>query len=138
MAKEMVIPSHFGKSNEARTTNPSPPYHQICSHAKESDKRKRRRKRRKKTGSTTSQDVGCGEDFTIYKDESSMEEEDNKESNKTKVKSADSVRAHGYFVLHAVCSACSFVVNGNFILFFWVNGNFIFYFLWVNMNFGRK
>jgi hypothetical protein len=39
--------------------------------------------------------------------------------------------AHGYFVLHAVCSACSFVVNGNFILFFWVNGNFIFYFFWV-------
>ena len=36
--------------------------------------------------------------------------------------------AHGHFVLHAVCSACSFIVNGNFILFFWVNGNFIFYF----------
>jgi hypothetical protein len=46
--------------------------------------------------------------------------------------------AHGYFVLHAVCSACSFIVIGNFILFFWVNGNFIFYLFWVNMNFGRK
>ncbi len=46
--------------------------------------------------------------------------------------------AHGYFVLHAVCSAFSFVVNGNFILFFWVNSNFILYFFWVNMNFGRK
>ncbi len=46
--------------------------------------------------------------------------------------SPKSVTCHGYFVLHAVCSACSFVVNGNFILFFWVNGNFIFYFVWVN------
>jgi hypothetical protein len=44
--KEMVITSHFGKCNEARATNPSPPYHQIGSHAKESDKRKWRRKRR--------------------------------------------------------------------------------------------
>jgi hypothetical protein len=30
---------------------------------------------------------------------------------------------HGYFVLHAVCSACSFIVNDNIILFFWVNSN---------------
>jgi hypothetical protein len=37
--------------------------------------------------------------------------------------------AHGYFVLHAVCSACRFGVNGNFNLFFWVNGNFILFFL---------
>jgi hypothetical protein len=36
----MVITSHFGKCNEARVTNPSPPYHQIGSHAKESNKRK--------------------------------------------------------------------------------------------------
>ncbi len=35
----------------------------------------------------------------------------------------------GYFVLHAVCSACRFDVNGEFILFSWVNGNFILFFL---------
>jgi hypothetical protein len=40
---------------------------------------------------TTSQDVGNGEDFTIYKYEGSTEEMDNKESNKAKVKHADSV-----------------------------------------------
>jgi hypothetical protein len=39
------------------------------------------------------------------------------------------ILAHGYFVLHAVCSACRFTVNGNFNLFFWVNGNFILIFL---------
>jgi hypothetical protein len=93
MTTEMVISSHFVKSNEAQATNPSPHYHQIGSqHAKESDKRTQRRKRRKKAGTTTSQEVGSGEDFTIYKDEGSPEEEDNKESSKAKVKIVDSVR----------------------------------------------
>jgi hypothetical protein len=89
----MVISSHIVKTNKAQATNPTPHYHQIGSqHAKESDKRKLRRKRMKKTGTTTSQDVGSGEDFTIYKDEGSTEEEDNKESSKTKVEIGDSVR----------------------------------------------
>ncbi len=38
--KEMVTTSLFDKSNEAQATNPSPPYHQIGSHAEESDKKK--------------------------------------------------------------------------------------------------
>jgi hypothetical protein len=63
MAKEMVITSHLGKSNKARATNPSSPYHQIGSHAKESDKMKWRRKRKKTAETTTSQDMGSGEDF---------------------------------------------------------------------------
>ncbi len=47
---------------------------------------------RKKARTTTSQDVGSGEDCTIYKDEGSTEEEDdNTESNKAKDKIADSV-----------------------------------------------
>ncbi len=47
----------------------------------------------KRQGPTTSQDVGSGEDRTIYKDEGSTEEEDNnKESDKAKVKNADSVK----------------------------------------------
>jgi hypothetical protein len=47
---------------------------------------------RKKAGTTTSQDVGSGEGCTIYKDEGSTEEEDDKtESNKVKDKNADSV-----------------------------------------------
>jgi hypothetical protein len=70
----MVITSHFGKCNEARATNPSPPYHQIGSHAKKSNKRKQRRKRRKRAGTTTSQDMGSAGDFTIYKDGGSTEE----------------------------------------------------------------
>ncbi len=100
MSKKMLITLHFGGSNRAQATNLSPPYHQFGSHTKESDKRKRRRKRRKKSGTTTSQDVGNGEDFTIYKDEGSVEEEDNTESNKAKVKIADSVRtgSSGFFV----------------------------------------
>ncbi len=89
--KEMVITSHFGKCNEAWATNPSPPYHQIGSHAKESDKRKQRRKRRKKVRTATSQDMGNGGDFTIYKDGGSTGEEDNNESNKVKVEITDSV-----------------------------------------------
>ncbi len=36
--------------------------------------------------------MGSGEDFTIYKDEGSMEEEDNKASNEAKGKIVDSVR----------------------------------------------
>jgi hypothetical protein len=98
--KEMVITSHFGKRNESRATNPSPPYHQIGSHAKESDKRKWRWKRSKKAGTTTSQDMGSGGDFTIYEDGGSTEEEDNNESNKTKVKIAESVEtgSSGFFV----------------------------------------
>jgi hypothetical protein len=96
----MVIKSHFGECNEARATDPSPPYHQIRSHPKESDKRKRRRKRRKKAGTTTSQDMGSGVDFTIYEDGGSTEEEDNNESNKAKVEIADSVEpgTSGFFV----------------------------------------
>jgi hypothetical protein len=90
----------LANANEARATNPSPPYHQIGSHAKESDKRKWRRKRRKKAGITTSQDMGSGVDFTIYKDGGSKEEEDNNVSNEAKVKIADSVEtgSSGFFV----------------------------------------
>ena len=93
MKTERVISSHFIESNKAWTTNPSPHYHQIGSqHAKESDKGKQRRTRRKKAGTTTSQDVGSGEDCTISKDDGSTEEEeDSKESNKAKVKIVDSV-----------------------------------------------
>ena len=48
METEMAISSHFIKSHEERTTNPSPHYHQIGSqHDKVSDKRKQRRTRRK-------------------------------------------------------------------------------------------
>jgi len=51
METEIAISSHFVKSNEERTTNPSPHYHQIESqHVIESDKRKLRRTRRKKAG----------------------------------------------------------------------------------------
>jgi hypothetical protein len=93
MEIEMAISSHFVKSNEERTTNPSPHYHQIgFQHDKESDKRKQRRKRRKKAGTTTSQDVGSSDDCTISKDEGSTEEEeDNNESNEGKVEIADCV-----------------------------------------------
>ena len=50
------------------------------------------REMRKKAGTTTSQDVGSGEDCTIYKDEGSIEEEDdNTESNKALEKIAESV-----------------------------------------------
>ena len=86
METEIAIASHFVKSNEERTTNPSLHYHQIGSqHVIESDKRKQRRTRRKKA--TTSQDVG-----NISKDEGSTEEEeDNNESNKGKVEIADCV-----------------------------------------------
>jgi hypothetical protein len=59
----MVITSHFGKHNEAWATDPSFPYNQVGSHAKESNKRKRRRKRRDKAGTTASQDMGSGGDF---------------------------------------------------------------------------
>ncbi len=98
--KERVITSHLGKCIEARATDPSPPYHQIGSHAKESDKRKQRRKKRKKAGTTTSQDMGSGEDFTIYKDGGSTEEEDNNKSNKSKVEIVHSVEtgSSGFFV----------------------------------------
>ncbi len=58
--KEMVITSHFGKHNVAWATDPSHPYYQIGSHAKESDEKKRRRKRRKKAGTISSQDMGSG------------------------------------------------------------------------------
>ncbi len=96
----MVITSHFSKCNGARATNPSPLYHQIGSHAKESDKRKRRRKRRKKAGTTASQDLVSDGDFTIYKDGGSIEEEDNNKSNKAKVEIADSVEtdSSGFFL----------------------------------------
>ncbi len=93
MKTEMGISSHFLESNEARATNPSPRYHQFVSkHAKESERRKQRRVRRKKAGTSSSQDVGSGDNYTIYKDEGSTdEEEDNTESNKAKDKFADSV-----------------------------------------------
>jgi hypothetical protein len=96
----MVIRSHLRECNEAWATNPSPPYHQIGSHTKESDKRKWRRKRRKKAGTTTSHDMGSGGDFTIYKDGGSTEEEDNNKSNKAKVEIANSVEigSSGFFV----------------------------------------
>ncbi len=89
----MGISSHFVKGNEAWANNPSPHYHQFGSkHAKESERRKQRRERRKKAGTSSSQDIGSGDDFTIYKDEGSTEEEnDNTESNKAKDKFADSV-----------------------------------------------
>jgi hypothetical protein len=92
----MVISSHFVKSNEERTTNPSPHYHQIgFQHDKVSDKRKQRITRRKKAVTTTRQDVGSSDDCTIIsKDEGSTEEEeeeDNNESNEGKVKIADYV-----------------------------------------------
>jgi hypothetical protein len=35
-------------------------------------------------------------------------------------------------------SACSFVVNGNFILFFWVNSNYIFLFFLGEHEFWKK
>ncbi len=91
METEIAISSHFIKSNEERTTNPSPHYHQIGSQRViESDKRKQRRTRRKKAGTTTSQDVGSSDE--ISKDEGSTEEEeDNNESNKGKVEIADCV-----------------------------------------------
>ncbi len=93
MKTEMGILSHFVKSNEARATNSSPRSHQFGSkHAKESEQRKQRRVRRKKAGTSSSQDVGSGDNYTIYKDEGSTEEEDdNTESNKAKDKFADSV-----------------------------------------------
>jgi hypothetical protein len=93
MEIEMAILSHFAKSNEARATNPSPHYHQFgFQHAKEPDKRKQSRAMRKKAGTTTSQDMGSGDACTIYKNESSTEEEDDStESNKAKDKIADSV-----------------------------------------------
>ena len=89
----MVISSHFVKSNEERTTNPSPHYHQIgFQHDKVSDKRKQRITRRKKAVTTTRQDVGSSDDCTISKDEGSTEEEeDNNESNEGKVEIADCV-----------------------------------------------
>jgi hypothetical protein len=91
--KQRAILSHFVKSNKARATNPSPHYHQFGSqHAKEFDKRKQRREMKKQAGTTTSQDVGSGEDCTIHKDEGTTEEEDdNTESNNAKDKIADSV-----------------------------------------------
>ena len=93
MKTEMAISLHFVESNEARATNPSPRYHQFISqHAKESERRKQRREKRKKAGTSSSQDVGSGDNYTIYKDEGSTEEEDdNTESNKAKDKFADSV-----------------------------------------------
>ncbi len=93
MKTEMGISSHFAKSNEARATNPSPRYHKFGSkHAKESEQRKQTRERRKKAGTSSSQDVGSGDGYTIYKDEGTTEEEeDNTESNKAKEKFADSV-----------------------------------------------
>jgi len=91
METEIAISSHFIKSNEERTTNPSPHYHQIGSqHVIVSDKRKQMRTRRKKAGTTTSQDEGSSDN--ISKDEGSTEEEeDNNESNKGKVEIADCV-----------------------------------------------
>jgi len=88
METETAISSHFDKSNEEQTTNPSPHYHQIGSqHVIESDKRKQRRTRRIKAGTTTSQDVGSSDN--ISKDEGSTEEEeDNNESNKGKLEIA--------------------------------------------------
>jgi hypothetical protein len=88
--KEMAISSHFVKSNEERTTNPSPHYHQLgFQHDKESDKRKQRRTRRKKAGTTASQDMGSSDNCTISKDDGSTEEEeDNNESNEGKVEIA--------------------------------------------------
>jgi hypothetical protein len=100
----MVITSHFGKRNEAQATNLSPLYHQIVSHAKESDKRKQNRKRSKKARTTTSQDMGSGGDFAIDKDGGSTEKEDNNESNKAKVEIADSVETG---------SSCFFVFSPN-------------------------
>ena len=89
----MGISSHFVESNKARATNPSPRYHQFGSkHAKESERRKQRRVRRKKAGTSSSQDVGSGDDYTIYKDEGSTDkEDDNTESNKAKDKFTNSV-----------------------------------------------
>jgi hypothetical protein len=102
MKTEMGISSHFVESNEAQATNPSPHYHQFGSkHAKESERRKQRRVMRKKAGTSSSQDVGSGDDYTIYKDEGSTEEEDdNTESNKAKDKFADSMltRSSDFFV----------------------------------------
>jgi hypothetical protein len=96
----MVITLHFGDCNEVRATDPSSPYYQIGSHTKESDKRKWRGEMRKKAGTTTSQDMRSGGDFTIYKDGGSTEEEDNNKSNEAKVKIADSVEtgSSGFFV----------------------------------------
>ncbi len=113
----MVIISHFGKCNEARATNPSPPYHQIGSHTKELDKRKQRRKRRKKAGTTTSQDMGSGGDFTIYKDGGSTVEEDNNKSNEAKVKIVDSVEtgSSSFFVFspnNDCVGVVDFVIGG--------------------------
>ena len=77
MKTEMGILSHFVESNEARATNPSPCYHQFVSkHAKESERRKQRRVRRKKAGTSSSQDVGSGDDYIIYKYEGSTDDED--------------------------------------------------------------
>jgi hypothetical protein len=93
MKTEMAISSHSVKSNKARATNPSPRYHQFGSqHANESERRKQRRERRKKAGTSSSQDIGSGDDCIIYKDEGRTEEEDiNTKSNKAKDKFADSV-----------------------------------------------
>jgi hypothetical protein len=93
MKTEMAILLHFVESNKAGATNPSPLYHQFGSqHAKESERRKQRREKRKKAGTSSSQDVGSGDDYTISKDEGSTEVEyDNTESNKAKEKFADSV-----------------------------------------------
>ncbi len=49
---------------------------------------------------TTSQDMGIGGDLTIYEDGGSTGEENNKESNKAKVKIMDSLEtdSSGFFV----------------------------------------
>jgi hypothetical protein len=54
----------------------------------------------KKVRTATSQDMGIGGDFTIYKDGGSTGEEDNNESNKVKVEITDSVEtgSSGFFV----------------------------------------
>ncbi len=95
MKTEMAILSHFVESNKAGSTNLSPRYHHFgCQHAKEPERRTQRRERRKKAGTSSSQNIGSGDNSTIYKDEGSTEEEDdNTESNKAKDKFADSVIA---------------------------------------------
>ncbi len=86
MSKEVVVTSHFGKSNEARATNPSFPYHQIGSYAKEFDKRKQRRKRTKKGRITTSHDVGSGEDFLLTRMRAAQKRRTTKKATKLRSK----------------------------------------------------
>jgi hypothetical protein len=119
--EEMVITSHFSVRREVRATDPSPLYHQIGSHTKESDKKKRKRKRRKKAGTTTSQNMGRGGDFTINEDGGSTEEEDNNKSNEAKVEIVDSVEtcSSGFFAFspnnNCMCARDSVIGGGGLI-----------------------